>query len=136
MKIESPIAVLFDFDGVLTIDKTGSTSITNYIAQETKIPVDVVKTCYYKHNKKLLMGEITHAEMWDVFCADVGKDCETIFKYVLDHMNVASSECVFIDNTAKNLIVPGNMGMKTILFDDENRDFDLFVKKLNAKLQE
>ncbi|MBE7059166.1 MAG: haloacid dehalogenase, partial [Ruminococcaceae bacterium] len=25
-------AVLFDFDGVLTIDKTGSTSITNYLS--------------------------------------------------------------------------------------------------------
>ena len=198
--------ILFDFDGVLTIDKTGSTSITNYIAQETGISLDVIKAYYYKHNKKLLMGEITHEDMWDVFCADVGKqipyqvlidsfkntaldgkmfeyikelkgqysigmitdnkvdrietilrhnhyeeyfdviaisamlhsgkDYGTIFQYVLDNMNVTASECIFIDNTAKNLIIPKSMGMQTILFDDENRDFDLFVRNLEAKLQE
>ncbi len=198
--------ILFDFDGVLTIDKTGSTSITNYIAQETGISLDVIKAYYYKHNKKLLMGEITHEDMWDVFCADVGKqipyqvlidsfkntaldgkmfeyikelkgqysigmitdnkvdrietilrhnhyeeyfdviaisamlhsgkDYGIIFQYVLDNMNVTASECIFIDNTAKNLIIPESMGMQTILFDDENRDFDLFVRNLEAKLQE
>ena len=198
--------ILFDFDGVLTIDKTGSTSITNYIAQETGISLDVIKAYYYKHNKKLLMGEITHEDMWDVFCADVGKQIpyqvlidsfkntaldgkmfeyikelkgqysigmitdnkvdwiETIlrhnhyeeyfdviaisamlhsgkgygiiFQYVLDNMNVTASECIFIDNSAKNLIIPESMGMQTILFDDENRDFDLFVRNLEAKLQE
>ena len=198
--------ILFDFDGVLTIDKTGSTSITNYIAQETGISLDVIKAYYYKHNKKLLMGEITHEDMWDVFCADVGKqipyqvlidsfkntaldgkmfeyikelkgqysigmitdnkvdwietilrhnhyeeyfdviaisamlhsgkDYGIIFQYVLDNMNVTASECIFIDNSAKNLIIPESMGMQTILFDDENRDFDLFVRNLEAKLQE
>ena len=40
--------ILFDFDGVLTIDKTGSASITNYLAQETKISLDIIKECYYK----------------------------------------------------------------------------------------
>lgn len=51
-------------------------------------------------------------------------------------MNVAAEECIFIDNTAKNLIVPAEMGMRTILFDDENRDFELFVRSLNAVLRE
>ena len=140
--------ILFDFDGVLTIDKTGSTSITNYIAQETGISLDVIKAYYYKYNKKLLMGEITHEDMWDIFCADVGKqipyqvlidsgkDYGTIFQYVLDNMNVTASECIFIDNTAKNFIIPESMGMQTILFDDENRDFDLLVRNLESKLQE
>jgi len=43
---------------------------------------------------------------------------------------VSASECVFIDNTEKNLVVPKQMGMATILFDDENRDFELFVRIL------
>ena len=198
--------ILFDFDGVLTIDKTGSTSITNYISQEMNISLETIKTSYYKHNKKLLMGEIIHEDMWDDFCNDVGmkipyqvlidafrntvldenmfnyieklkgayrigmvtdnkvdrieaildyrnykgyfdvvaisaklhsgKDDCRIFQYVLDVLNVSAEECIFIDNTAKNLIVPAQMGMKTILFNDENRNFESFVENLNAILQE
>jgi len=37
-------AVLFDFDGVLTIDKTGSTTITNYISDNCDIPLERVKS--------------------------------------------------------------------------------------------
>ena len=198
--------ILFDFDGVLTIDKTGYTSITNYISQEMNISLDTIKTSYYKHNKKLLMGEIVHEDMWDDFCNDVGmkipyqvlidsfrntvldenmfnyieklkgayrigmvtdnkvdrieeildyrnyteyfdvvaisaklhsgKDDCRIFQYVLDCLNVSADDCIFIDNTAKNLIVPAQMGMRTMLFDDERRDFESFVQSLNAILQE
>jgi putative hydrolase of the HAD superfamily len=33
-----------------------------------------------------------------------------------------SGECVFIDNTAQNLVVPRQMGFRTVYFDDEKRD--------------
>lgn len=198
--------ILFDFDGVLTIDKTGSTSITNYISQEMNLPLETIKTSYYKYNKKLLMGEIVHKDMWDDFCNDVGmkipyqvlidsfrntvldekmfnyikvlkgtyrigmvtdnkadrieaildyrnykryfdivaisakvhsgKDDSRIFQYALDALNVSAEECIFIDNTAKNLIVPADMGMRTILFDDERRDFESFVESMMLKLFE
>ncbi len=193
-------AVLFDFDGVLTIDKTGSTTITNYISNICNIPLENVKSCYYKFNKQLLLGEITHQEIWKDFCQSLGqnidysilldsfrctrlddkmialvqklkeryligmvtdnkcdrintilefrglsqcfdvvaisaylhlsKDSHSIFEYVLNKLNVSASECVFIDNTEKNLIVPRQMGMSTVFYDDDNRDFDLFVKDL------
>ncbi len=64
-------AILFDFDGVLTIDKTGSTSITNYISKKCGIPLDIVKNAYYKHNHALLDGDIVHEDIWDEFCSDV-----------------------------------------------------------------
>lgn len=197
-------AILFDFDGVLTIDKTGSTTTTRYIAQKTGVPLNLVKSSYYKHNKKLLLGELTHKEMWDEFCSDVGqkidyqvlidsfnstaldeqmiefvkelgqmyriglvtdnksdrikfifnsnglencfdvvavsaelhcgKEDPAIFQYVLDRLNVSALECVFIDNSEKNLVVPEKMGMKVILFDDENRDFERFKKKITGML--
>ena len=94
--------ILFYFDGVLTIDKTGSTSITNYISQETEISLDIIKACYYKHNKKLLWGEIVHEDMWDQFCNDVGRQIpyqilidsfkntaldENMFKYIQELKN-------------------------------------------------
>ena len=195
-------AVLFDFDGVLTIDKTGSTTITNYISDNYDISLEKVKSSYYKFNKPLLLGETTHQEIWADFCQvlgqeigysilldsfrytrlddkminlvkqlkeryligmvtdnkcdrietildyrglnqyfDVvaisanlhsGKDSQSIFKYVLNTLNVSASECVFIDNTEKNLVVPKQMGMATILFDDENRDFDVFLSELES----
>ncbi len=193
-------AILFDFDGVLTIDKTGSTTITNYISNACGIPLDHVKSCYYKFNKQLLLGETDHQEIWDDFCKLLGQDVDynilldsfrftrldnkmisfvkelkkkyligmvtdnkvdrirtildyrglndyfdvvaisanlhsgkenkSIFEYVLDTLNVSANECVFIDNTEKNLVVPREMGMATILFDDTNRDFESFVIEL------
>jgi len=193
-------AVLFDFDGVLTIDKTGSATITNYISNTCGIPLENVKSCYYKFNKKLLLGETTHQEIWTDFCQSLGqdidynilldsfrftrlddkmialvqklkeryligmvtdnkcdristildyrglnqffdviaisaclhsgKDSPSIFEYVLNTLNVSASECVFIDNTEKNLVVPKQMGMSTVFYNDDNRDFDLFVRDL------
>lgn len=195
-------AVLFDFDGVLTIDKTGSATITNYISDTCGIPLENVKSCYYKFNKQLLLGETTHQEIWEDFCQSLGqdidynilldsfrftrldekmialvqklkeryligmvtdnkcdristildykglnpyfdvvaisacvhsgKDSHRIFEYVLNTLNVSASECVFIDNTEKNLVVPNQMGMSTILYDDDNRDFEEFVSKLES----
>ncbi len=193
-------AVLFDFDGVLTIDKTGSTSITNYISAFCNIQLDKVKSCYYKYNQQLLLGKTTHQEIWQDFCNSLGqdidysilldsfrdtrlddrmialvqklknryligmitdnkcdrirtileckglipyfdviaisacvhsgKDCPDIFEYALRTLNVRAGECVFIDNTEKNLIVPKQMGMSTILYDDNNRDYALFINEL------
>lgn len=197
-------AVLFDFDGVLTIDKTGSTTITNYIANTCGIPLDNVKSSYNKFNKQLLLGEITHQEIWQDFCKSLkqdidysvlldsfrftrlddrmialvqklkekyligmvtdnkydristildyrglkpyfdvvaisacvhsGKDNRIIFEYVLSTLNLSACECVFIDNTERNLVIPKQMGMSTILYDDDNRDFDLLVNDLQSIL--
>lgn len=194
-------AVLFDFDGVLTIDKTGSTTITNYISSVCDIPLEKVKASYYKFNKRLLFGETTHQEIWQEFCEDIGqnidynvlldsfrntrlddnmialvqklketyligmvtdnkcdrintileynrikqyfdtvaisaslhsgKSSKEIFEYVLNTLNVNASECVFIDNTEKNLVIPKEMGMATIFYNDDNRDYDLFLAELN-----
>jgi len=50
------------------------------------------------------------------------KDQPAIFERTLKAVNLSAEECAFIDNTAANLIVPAQMGMKTIFFDDEIRD--------------
>ena len=199
-------AILFDFDGVLTIDKTGSTSITKYIAEQTGLPLSSVKDAYYKFNKALLYGKLTHPEMWQEFCellqtaidyqvltdsfihtaldekmvnllktlksryriglitdnkrdridaiiqhhgwknlfdvvavsADLhtGKEQPEIFRYVFEQLSLSPEECVFIDNTAKNLVVPEALGMHTVLFDDEHRNVEAFTQTLDALLQE
>lgn len=193
-------AVLFDFDGVLTMDATGSATITNYISDACAIPAEQVRKSYYRFNKRLLFGEITHREMWEEFCADLGqktdyavlidsfrhtrldermlelvrrlkeryfigmvtdnkcdriqtileyrnldryfdvvavsaqvhsgKESSEIFEYVLDALKVKADECVFIDNSRKNLIIPEQMGMATVYYDDQVRNFDDLTAEL------
>ena len=45
-----------------------------------------------------------------------------IFEEALKESGLKAEECVFIDNTAANLVVPSEMGFTTIYFDDEKRD--------------
>lgn len=67
-------AILFDFDGVLTTDATGSTSICNYISKHTGIRLETLKKEYYKYNKDLLYGIITHADIWQNLCDNLNYD--------------------------------------------------------------
>jgi len=67
-------AVLFDFDGVLTLDATGSQSICNYICKETGLEKDLFKKEYKKYNNALLYGNSTHEEIWEELCAAINKD--------------------------------------------------------------
>lgn len=67
-------AVLFDFDGVLTTDATGSYSICSYISKNAGINEDLFKKEYYKYNNKLLYGETTHKDIWSRLCENLGQE--------------------------------------------------------------
>ena len=197
-------AILFDFDGVLTIDKYGSDSILRYLSENTPVPIDTLKREYYRINRGLLYGEYTHKDIWADYCKNVGCDIDfqilidsfintpldndmlslvsdlkqnyligmitdnkvdriteilkhhnlndlfdvvtisaeckcgkndrKIFDTTLKSLNVEPDECIFIDNSEKNLVVPQELGIHTILFDDENRDIETFKKRLNKLL--
>ena len=71
-----PRAVLFDLDGVLTTDPTGSYSTLRSLARHTGLPQNVLKPAYARHNKALLAGRITHADMWAEFCREVGQEID------------------------------------------------------------
>lgn len=194
-------AILFDFDGVLTIDGTGSQSICNYISKKTGIDLKLFENEYYKYNDDLLYGKIQHKDIWDKLCRELnteidinilydsflntpldnemmeivhnlkeknykigmvtdnkkdridkifeyyewdklfdlisisaevgsGKNYNTIFEITIDCLNVKASECVFIDNQEKNLIVPKQMGMNVIYFDHNERNYEKLIKEL------
>lgn len=198
-------AILFDFDGVLTIDKYGSDSILRYLSENTCVPIDILKREYYRINKGLLYGDYTHTDMWDDFCKNVGcvidfqilidsfrntplddnmlgivrelknsfligmitdnkvdrikeilayhslvdlfdvvtisaeckcgKTDRKIFDITLNALKVQANECVFVDNSEKNLIIPAECGIHTILFDDVSRDISNFKKELYKILE-
>lgn len=46
-----------------------------------------------------------------------------IFSYALEKMKRAGKDCVFVDNSSKNLLAAKSMGISTVLF---NRDFELY----------
>ena len=66
-------AVLFDFDGVLTSDKTGSFTTTRYLSQCTGIELPRVQAAFRRFNNDLTLGRITHAAVWGDICADLGR---------------------------------------------------------------
>jgi putative hydrolase of the HAD superfamily len=64
-------AILFDFDGVLTTDATGSQSICNYICNETGLNIEAFGKEYYKYNDDLLNGKTNHKDIWDLLCKEL-----------------------------------------------------------------
>ena len=193
-------AILFDFDGVLTTDVTGSKSICNYICKNTGIDIERFKEEYYKYNDDLLYGKIQHEDIWDELCKELntqidinilcdsfintpidgkmmelverlkeknykigmvtdnkkdridqisqyygwdkvfdtisisaevgsGKDYTTIFEKTIECLKVKASECVFIDNQEKNLIIPEKMGMSVIYFNHDERNYEELIQK-------
>jgi len=61
-------AILFDFDGVLTTDATGSQTICNYICKKTGLGAEAFKKEYYKYNNNLLYGKTNHENIWKAMC--------------------------------------------------------------------
>ena len=64
-------AIFFDFDGVMTLDKTGSDSICNYISREANIDKNIFEKEYRKFNKDLLVGKTTHLIIWEQLCKNI-----------------------------------------------------------------
>ncbi len=69
--------IFFDFDGVLTTDESGSyTTCKNMQCVLPEMSVDQILQCYRQYHLKLLLGHITHKEMWKNFCDCLGKNIE------------------------------------------------------------
>lgn len=197
-------AVLFDFDGVLTLNATGTQSTCNYISEVAGFDREIFTKEYRKYNKDLVYGRITHEEIWERLCNGInkkidiqilydsfihtpintemieivksiknqgyatglitdnktdrmdyinrcidlskifdsiiissiigsGKENNKIFHVAIEELVVKSSECIFIDNKEKNLIVPRRMGMEVIFFDHKERDMEKFKLQLRGK---
>lgn len=66
-------AVLFDFDGVLTTDKTGSLTTTRYLSARTGIELSRVQSVFRPFNSDLTLGKTTHEQIWEEVCRDLGQ---------------------------------------------------------------
>lgn len=196
-------AIFFDFDGVVTMDRTGSLTTTRHISRVTGIDPRRVEAAFAPFNDDLTCGRCTHAAIWadirralradvdislleDAFAstplndemlalarrlrpryavgvitdnkqdrmdcierlhglssrfdpivvsAAVGstKTSRRIFEHALALARVEPKECIFIDNSVRNLLVPREMGMDGIHFDDVANDVPGLADALAAR---
>ena len=66
-------AIFFDYDGVLTLDGTGSLTTNRFLSERTGIPYDQVRRAFERHNRALNLGEVDYAGIWPTVCADLGR---------------------------------------------------------------
>jgi putative hydrolase of the HAD superfamily len=64
--------VFFDYDGVLTTDRTGSVTTCRYIAAEAGIALERVREAFAAHNRDLTLGRKNHEEAWPDICRQLG----------------------------------------------------------------
>jgi putative hydrolase of the HAD superfamily len=64
-----------------------------------------------------------------------GKDGPAIFEFALRALDLPASACAFIGNSAKNLVVPTQMGMETHFFDHELRGHAALEAFLRAAME-
>ncbi|AXE32133.1 haloacid dehalogenase [Chromobacterium phragmitis] len=69
-------AVFFDFDGVLTTDKHGSDTTNRYLGEATGLGFAHVDQALERHNDALLLGRLTHADVWPEVCRELGQDID------------------------------------------------------------
>lgn len=67
-------AILFDFDGVLTSDATGTISIMKYMDTVENLDKPLFEKAYRKHNWDLLYGYATHESIWKQVCSEMKCD--------------------------------------------------------------
>jgi putative hydrolase of the HAD superfamily len=67
-------AVFFDFDGVLTRDRTGTLTTCRYLSGQTGIPLERWVAAFEPHRAALARGQTTRDATWPLVCEAVGRD--------------------------------------------------------------
>ncbi|MFC5496770.1 HAD family hydrolase [Caenimonas terrae] len=63
--------VFFDYDGVLTTDRTGSVTTCGFLSKRTGIPLERIQAALVPHNRALTLGLTTYERVWPDFCATI-----------------------------------------------------------------
>jgi putative hydrolase of the HAD superfamily len=74
-------AVFFDYDGVLTTDKTGSLTTTRYLSRVTGLALPTVRAAFSRYNNDLTLGKTTHAQIWSNICRAMGREVDICLLY-------------------------------------------------------
>ncbi|MBZ5790835.1 HAD-IA family hydrolase [Burkholderia contaminans] len=69
-------AIFFDYDGVLTTDRTGSLTTIRYLSERSGVEYDIISKAFARHNANLLLGKTTHKAIWREVCESVRHDLD------------------------------------------------------------
>ena len=69
-------AIFFDYDGVLTTDKTGSLTTNRYLSRMINVDYETVREVFSEYNHDLIVGKITHREIWGAVCKAMHRDID------------------------------------------------------------
>ena len=67
-------AVFFDYDGVLTRDKTGSLTTNRFLSEQTGIPYETVCVAFQPYNAALNEGKADYAAIWPAVCTALRRE--------------------------------------------------------------
>ncbi|MGY4516304.1 HAD-IA family hydrolase [Lysobacter sp. HA18] len=196
-------AVLFDFDGVLTTDKTGSVSTIKYLSRKTGLGEAALWDAFAPFNEELLSGQTTHSAVWPEICTRLGrqlapsllvqafestpirhdmlryvdalrpryatalitdnkadrmrclgdrhsltsifnlilvsaehgsgKEHAGIFERAMESLAVEPAQCVFVDNSRRNLVAPAAMGIHTVYFNEATDTAESLAEALSRR---
>ena len=73
-RVSSVKAIFFDYDGVLTRDRTGSLTMNRFVSAQTGIPCERVCRALRRHNRRLNEGKASYAEVWPIVCAELERE--------------------------------------------------------------
>lgn len=65
--------IFFDYDGVLTTDKSGSLTTFRYLSEASGLPFSTINAAFAPHMADLLTGKASHAHIWRAVCEAMGK---------------------------------------------------------------
>ena len=108
-------AVLFDYDGVITLDKSGSYTICKYISSATGIDYELFSLEYKKYNDDLLVGKTTHEQIWNQLCKNINQNIS--IKYLFE-----SYKNTPLNNKMIEIVKKLNRNYKTGLITDNKKD--------------
>jgi putative hydrolase of the HAD superfamily len=67
-------AIFFDFDGVLTPDRTGTLTTCRYLSEQTGLPVEELRAAMEPYRAALARGETTREATWPGVCRTLKRE--------------------------------------------------------------
>jgi FMN phosphatase YigB (HAD superfamily) len=68
--------IFFDYDGVLTTDKSGSATTFRYLSEASGIPSSTISAAFSPYAGDLFTGRVSHAQIWRHVCEAMGKELD------------------------------------------------------------
>ena len=69
-------AIFFDYDGVLTTDRSGSLTTDRFLSAASGIAQSTISAAFQPFIGDLIMGRVTHAQIWNEACQAIGKELD------------------------------------------------------------